>query len=151
MEIMDPMPAVLGVAAVLAAVVWWLRRKGALGFARPHLRRAPRRLQSIERLALSPNHALYLVRLDDRAILVAQSPSGLAIVDGAGSETGREAPALRAMAAEHAGDGFTGPRGQWRWESKRRRERRRTRRFPRQVSRSNPLATSGFPCRSFCC
>lgn len=94
MEMTDPMPAVAGVLAVLAAALWWLRKKGALRF-RPHARRAPRRLQAIERLALSPHHALHLVRLDDRAILVAQSPAGLALLEKP------ENAAPRAM-AEHA-------------------------------------------------
>ena len=102
MEIMDPMPAVLGVLGVLATALWWLRKKGASGFLRPRIRRAPRRLESMERLALSPNHALYLVRVDDRAILMAQSPSGLVLVEGATADPGRPAPPLRAMAAERA-------------------------------------------------
>ena len=94
MEMTDPMPAVAGVLAVLAAALWWLRKKGAVRW-RPQARRATRRLQSIERLALSPHHALHLVRLDDRAILVAQSPAGLALLERP------ENAAPRAM-AEHA-------------------------------------------------
>jgi flagellar biogenesis protein FliO len=93
-EMTDPMPALAGVLAVLAAALWWLRKKGAVRF-RPGVRRPSRRLQSIERLALSPHHALHLVRLDDRAILVAQSPSGLALLERP------ENAAARAM-AEHA-------------------------------------------------
>jgi len=99
---MDPMPAVLGVLAVLATALWWLRKKGGVRLLRPRLRRASRRLESMERLALSPHHTLHLVRVDDRAILMAQSPSGLVLVEGAGSEPGRPAPAMRAMAAERA-------------------------------------------------
>jgi hypothetical protein len=56
----------------------------------------------MERLALSPNHALYLVRVDDRAILMAQSPSGLILVEGGGSDQDRPAAETRAMAAERA-------------------------------------------------
>jgi len=92
-EMTDPMPAVAGVLAVLAAALWWLRKKGAR--FRPHARRATRRLQSMERLTLSPHHALHLVRLDDRAILVAQSPTGLALLERP------ESAVPRAM-AEHA-------------------------------------------------
>jgi len=99
---MDPMPAVLGVLAVLATALWWLRKKGGVRLLRPRLRRASRRLESMERLALSPHHTLHLVRVDDRAILMAQSPSGLVLVEGAGSDSGRPAPAMRAMAAERA-------------------------------------------------
>ena len=94
MEMTDPLPAVAGVLAVLAAALWWLRKKGAVQFRR-HARRAARRLESIERLALSPHHTLHLVRLDDRAILVAQSPGGLSLLQKP------EAAAPRAR-AEHA-------------------------------------------------
>lgn len=76
----DSVPAVLGVLGALAAALWWLRRKGVARFPRP--RRTPRRLESLERLALSPHHALYLVRLDGRVMLVAQSPTGLACLGG---------------------------------------------------------------------
>jgi len=92
MEMTDPMPAVLGVLAVMAAALWWLRKKGAVRFFRAQARHRARRLESVERLALAPHHTLHLVRLDDRTLLVAQSPSGLVLLDG---------PALRAM-AEHA-------------------------------------------------
>ena len=100
MEMMDPMPAVLGVLVVLAAALWWLRKKGAVRFFRPQVRRVSRRLESVERLVLSPHHTLHLVRLDDRAILVAQSPSALVLLEEAASEPVRPA-ALRA-AAERA-------------------------------------------------
>jgi len=81
MEMMDPMPAVLAVAAVVGLALWWLRRRGMVRFHRDPFKRRPRRLESIERLALAPQHALYLVRVDDRAFLVAQSPSGLNLID----------------------------------------------------------------------
>jgi len=94
-EMTDPMPAVLGVLAVMAAALWWLRKKGALRFFCPQVRPRVRRLESMERLPLSPHHTLYLVRLDERTLLVAESPSGLALLDGGGTAS------LRA-AAEHA-------------------------------------------------
>ena len=93
MEMTDPMPALAGVLVVLTAALWWLRKKGTLRF-QPRAGR-PRRLHSIERLALSPHHALHLVRLDDRAILVAQSPSGLALLE-------RPENAAPRLMAEHA-------------------------------------------------
>ncbi|HUJ22454.1 MAG TPA: flagellar biosynthetic protein FliO [Bryobacteraceae bacterium] len=101
MEIMDPMPALLGVVAVLAVTLWGLRKKGMVRLFRSSSRRAARRLESLERLALSPHHMLHLVRLDDRAILVAQSPSGLARIEAAGDPALESPPiALRAAAAE---------------------------------------------------
>ena len=97
---MDPMPAVLAVLGVLAVALWRLRKKGLAGFFRPVARRASRRLESMERLALSPHHSLHLVRLDDRAILVAQSPSGLMLLENAAAPVRAPSPGLRAAAAE---------------------------------------------------
>jgi hypothetical protein len=100
MEIMDPMPAVLAALGVLAAALWWLRKKGAVRLLSKTIRRPARRLASIERLALSPQHVLHLVRLDDRTLLVAQSPAGLAPLDSAATECHAPVAAFRAAAAE---------------------------------------------------
>lgn len=100
MEIMDPLPAVLAVLGVLAAALWWLRKKGPGRFWRQTWRRPSRRLASIERLALSPRHVLHLVRLDDRVLLVAESPGGLAPLEGAAAASPVQGAALRAAAAE---------------------------------------------------
>ena len=99
MEIVDPMPALLGVLGVLAAALWWLRKKGAARLWRKTLRRPARRLASVERLALSPRHVLHLVRLDGRVLLVAESPAGLTPLDG-GLSSPAPAAAFRAAAAE---------------------------------------------------
>jgi flagellar biogenesis protein FliO len=100
MEIMDPMPAVLAVLGVLAAALWWLRKKGAVRLLSKTIQRPARRLASIERLALSPHHVLHLVRLDDRTLLVAQSPAGLAPLDSVATESHAPVAAFRAAAAE---------------------------------------------------
>ena len=100
MEMMDPMPAVLAVVAVLAAALWWLRKKGTGGWFRPELRRKTRRLESMERLALAPHHLIHLVRVDDRVMLIAQSPSGLSLMEG--TTAAPPAAAMRAAAAERA-------------------------------------------------
>ena len=80
MEWMDPMPAVLAVLAVLAGTLWWLR-KGVVRLNRTRSRGKSRRLESIERLALGPHHALHLVTLDGRTILVGQSQAGLSLIE----------------------------------------------------------------------
>jgi hypothetical protein len=105
MEMMDPMPAVVAVLAVVSTALWWLRKKGGWGLAPKLLpkgaRRSSRRLASVERLALSPHHVLHLVRLDERVILVAQSPAGLTPVEGALTESAAlPAAAFRAAASE---------------------------------------------------
>ena len=95
----DPLPAVVAVMAVLALALGWLRKKGARGWPAARTRRPARRLESMERLALAPHHTLHLVRLDDRTILVAESPAGLTLVDGAAAPQ-----VLRAAAATAAAE-----------------------------------------------
>jgi flagellar biogenesis protein FliO len=71
--------AVIALAAGLAA---WLRRKGLAGpAALPAGWRKTRCLESMDRLALGPQHSLHLVRLGGRAILVGRSPSGLTLLE----------------------------------------------------------------------
>jgi flagellar biogenesis protein FliO len=99
MELIGQMAAVAGVLTSLMAALWWLRRRG---FAQVDAVRQPRgrRMDRLERLALSPQHTLHLVRLGDTALLVAASPSGCtlirslpcAVIEGnAGNAAGREA------------------------------------------------------------
>lgn len=79
---------VLLVLGLLAASLWWLRRRGIAYFpAMPGRRSGPARLESIERLALSPTQSLHMVRIDDRTVVIAVSPSGCHVVN---ASTGRE-------------------------------------------------------------
>jgi flagellar biogenesis protein FliO len=80
----EQMLAVALVAALLAGTLVWLRRRGFLGTAANGLRlRRPRRLEMLDRLSLTPQHSLHLVRLGNRTILLGRSPSGLALLDTA--------------------------------------------------------------------
>jgi flagellar biogenesis protein FliO len=76
---MRQIAAVATVLVLLAATLWWLRRRG---FAGMPLARRPvrRRLERLERLPLSPHHTLHLVRLGDAALLVASSPAGCSLI-----------------------------------------------------------------------
>ena len=95
---MEEIQQVLGVVMVLALLggsLWWLRRKGLAQFAV----RGPgggktRSMKVVERLALSPQHSLYLVRVADRTMLIAASPGGCSILDGV-VEAADERTALR--------------------------------------------------------
>jgi flagellar biosynthetic protein FliO len=80
MEGIAQFAAVAGVLLLLAAALWWLRRRGFTGTV---LAGKPtgRRLQSIERMPLGPQHTLHLVRLGERAFLVASSPGGCALLE----------------------------------------------------------------------
>jgi flagellar biogenesis protein FliO len=78
-EVLQPLLAVISVLALLLGALWWLRRKGVAQFASGA--RAPRRLEVLERLPLSAQHSLYLVRVDQGSVLLALSPSGCGLVE----------------------------------------------------------------------
>jgi flagellar biosynthetic protein FliO len=79
MDTIEQMAAVAGVLALLVVTLWWLRRRGFAG-VRLGRRPAGRRLECLERLPLSPQHTLHLVRLGDAALLVASSPAGCSLI-----------------------------------------------------------------------
>jgi flagellar biosynthetic protein FliO len=95
---MEAIQQVLGVVAVLALLggsLWWLRRKGLAQFAvRGPGGSRTKSMRVIERLALTPQHSLYLVRVADRTLLIAASPGGCSILDGV-AESANEGMALR--------------------------------------------------------
>jgi flagellar biogenesis protein FliO len=79
MELMRQVWAVSAVLALLAALLWWLRCKGLARYAPGGSRK--QNLQAVERLVLGPQHALHLVRLAGRGLLVGTSPAGCAVLD----------------------------------------------------------------------
>lgn len=80
--------SVLLVFALLGGILWWLRRRGAaqirpmLPFRRTKTSTA-KLLHRVDALQLSPTHALSLVRMGDRAILLGTSPAGFHLVESA--------------------------------------------------------------------
>ena len=80
MELFEAMAAVAGVLGLLVATLWWLRRRG-LAVPVPGRRPAGRRLECLERLPLAPQHTLHLVRLGGRALLLASTPAGCALLE----------------------------------------------------------------------
>jgi flagellar biogenesis protein FliO len=82
MEWIRQVMAVSGVLLLLGAALWWLRHKGLAQYGvRPLTGARKRTLESVERLTLGPQHSLHLVRLAGRALLVATSPTGCAVLD----------------------------------------------------------------------
>ena len=83
---MEEIQQVLGVVAVLALLggaLWWLRRKGLAQFnVRGPGGGKTKSMKVVERLALTPQHSLYLVRVAGRTMLIAASPGGCSILDG---------------------------------------------------------------------
>jgi flagellar biogenesis protein FliO len=73
--------AVFFVMLLLGACLWLLRAKGLAAFTGLPARRKPGVLELIERLPLSAQHSLYLVRYRDRELLVATSATACSVVD----------------------------------------------------------------------
>jgi len=68
--------------ALLAGLLLGLRRRGMARFrlGLPQ-RKAARRLEMMERLPLTPQHSLHMVRVGGRELLIAVSPSGCSLLD----------------------------------------------------------------------
>jgi flagellar biogenesis protein FliO len=85
MESMQQIAAVVVVLGLFAAMLYWLRGKGLARFSVKGLGRgATRRMQSLERLPLTAQHSLHLVKIGERVLLVTVSPGGCSVVDGSG-------------------------------------------------------------------
>jgi flagellar biogenesis protein FliO len=84
----------LAVVAVLIALVtslFVLRSKGIVRFAiQGKLASNTRRMQSLERLPLTAQHSLHLVNVAGRELLIAVSPSGCSVLDGAPRRIGSD-------------------------------------------------------------
>ncbi len=83
MEILQQLLAVGLVLGALLALLWVMKRKG---WAHPRIRvsrDAQSQLEVIERLSLTPQHSVHLIRLADRILLVGLSPSGCNVLDTA--------------------------------------------------------------------
>jgi flagellar biogenesis protein FliO len=83
METIQQTGAVGLVLALLLLTLWWLRKRGFAGLAGslPVARKThSRRLESLERLPLGPQHTLHLVRIGGSALLISASPAGCALV-----------------------------------------------------------------------
>lgn len=80
MEVIQQMAAVAVVLLLLAASLWVLRRRGFAGVTLGK-KSAERRIESLERLPLGPQHTLHLVRVGETELLLALSPSGCSLVE----------------------------------------------------------------------
>ncbi len=90
MEIMRQAGAAVGVISLLLVCLWWLRNKGIAAPVWRGASRPARRLESLERLPLTAQHTLHLVRWAGRELLIASSPSGCALVDAEPPGDGQE-------------------------------------------------------------
>jgi hypothetical protein len=81
MEYLQQTLAVLAVFGVLGGSLWWLRGRGFARFAIGVPKKSQGVLSQIERLPLSATHSLHLVRMADRAILIASWPGGCQAIE----------------------------------------------------------------------
>jgi hypothetical protein len=81
MEYLQQMLAVLAVFGCLGSSLWWLRTRGIARFAINRGSRKTGALEQVERLPISATHTLHLIRMADRAILVASWPGGCQTVE----------------------------------------------------------------------
>jgi flagellar biosynthetic protein FliO len=75
--------AVFFVLLLLAATLWLLRRRGLATVNTVIAKRLSKQklMQVVERVPLTANHSLHLVRIQDRVILIGVSPSGCHQID----------------------------------------------------------------------
>ena len=87
--------SVLLVLSLLSFALWKLRRPSSpAGWLWRKPVGVPRALETVERLALTPQHALHLVRVHGGELLVATHPQGCTLL----SENGRGAGVEKASA-----------------------------------------------------
>jgi flagellar biosynthetic protein FliO len=82
MDLVPQFTAVVAVLALLGVTLWWLRRRGYAAVL-PIRKSAGKRMECLERLSLSPQHSLHLVRLGETALLLASSPAGCSLLQSA--------------------------------------------------------------------
>jgi flagellar biogenesis protein FliO len=82
MESLQQVLTVLIVLGLLGGTLFWLRSKGLARFTVKGMGRSGRQMQSIERLPLTPQHSLHLVRVAGKVLLIAVSPGGCSVLDG---------------------------------------------------------------------
>jgi flagellar biogenesis protein FliO len=79
MELTEQIAMVLAVFALLGALVWFTKRRGLASFA-PR-RGKIRNLELLERVQLTPHHAIHMVRVSDKVVLIATAPSTCMLLD----------------------------------------------------------------------
>ena len=82
MEMVRQLASVLFVLGLLGFLLWVLRRRNLAQFRfRAPRGRKRKVLERLERLPLSPQHSLYLVRIGDRVVVLAAHSAGCTLLD----------------------------------------------------------------------
>jgi flagellar biogenesis protein FliO len=83
MDVLRQVLSVLLVFSLLGAVLWALRRGGRIsfsGFARKRTQGNIRAMAAVERLSLTPQHTLHMVRVNGREFVIATHPQGCTLI-----------------------------------------------------------------------
>jgi len=83
MELTQQIAMILVVFSLLGGLLWVLRRRGSL---RLSSRRSTGRLEVLERVPLTPHHALHLVQIAGKVVLIGTAPSACTLLDHSNSE-----------------------------------------------------------------
>jgi flagellar biogenesis protein FliO len=82
MEVIQPLAAIVFVMALLGGALLLLKKRGGATFRMPGISgSAPKRLEVMERVSLGPQHALHLVRVDGKTMVVTTAPGGCQIME----------------------------------------------------------------------
>jgi flagellar biosynthetic protein FliO len=82
MQLTEQLGMVLLVFALLGGLLWFARRRGMTSFPLGSRKSGNgRRLEVLERVPLTAQHALHLVRVSDRTVLIATAPSSCTLLD----------------------------------------------------------------------
>jgi flagellar biosynthetic protein FliO len=88
MELTEQITMVLVVFALLGGLLWLLKKRGIASLPVVGRRAAGiRQMEVLERVPLTPQHAVHLVRVSGKVILIGTAPSSCTILDTALPET----------------------------------------------------------------
>ena len=93
MELTQQITMILVVFGLLGGLLWLMKRRGSL---RLTPRRSDARLEVLERVALTPQHALHLVRFSGKVVLIGTAPSACTLLDQSTQDSLTQPDFLRA-------------------------------------------------------
>jgi flagellar biogenesis protein FliO len=78
-EIIQQLASVAFVFALLAGALWWLRGRKMIAFG--PARHETSRLEVIDRVRLTPQHSVHLLRTGSRELTIAVHPTGCTLLE----------------------------------------------------------------------
>jgi len=78
-EIIQQITAIVFVFALLGGALWWLRGRKMVAFG--PARNGPARLRVLDRVRLTPQHSVHIVRTGNRELTIAVHPSGCTLLE----------------------------------------------------------------------